>query len=519
MMGCTLMGANLIAMMASFPAVRSDAALGRGGRAVELLHRPPPRDRGQPGPLEYPRKHTLTKVDTTARSTRSPRPTGVRASTSRTSSQRGIVGEFAGATRTWKLNTFGLSWKRVRYVAETFTEIAERYRIPITPRRRHDRERTDWRSHPRPSCRADARSDDRLPGGADLPDDQLRLPRRRARGEPLRAEGVRQHLHPADEPDDRRLREADGRARGRHGGRRGRVGAWRPSRSPLLTVTELGDEIVSGDNLYGGTYNLFAVTLPAARPDRQVRRLDRPRGLPRGDHGEDAGDLRRVDRQPEARRARLRGHRAIAHEAGIPLVVDNTDRGRARPPDRARRGHRGLLGHEVHRRARHLDRRRHRRRRQLRLGQRQVPRSSPSPTRATTGSSTGTRSATSPASGTSRSRSGSGSSSSATRGRRCRPFNAFLFLQGLETLPLRVRRHSENALTVAQFLDGAPEGRLGQLPGPPGQPEPRPGREVPSGGFGALVGFGVKGGGGGQRGSSTVKLFATSPTSGTRRAW
>ena len=36
------------------------------------------------------------------------------------------------------------------------------------------------------------------------------------------------------------------------------------------------------------------------------------------------------------------------------------------------------------------------------------------------------------------------------------PFNAFLFLQGLETLPLRQRQHSENALEVAQFLKAIP---------------------------------------------------------------
>ena len=37
------------------------------------------------------------------------------------------------------------------------------------------------------------------------------------------------------------------------------------------------------------------------------------------------------------------------------------------------------------------------------------------------------------------------------------PFNAFLFLQGLETLPLRMEKHSENALAVARWLEGPPE--------------------------------------------------------------
>src|SRR5437870_13904222 len=36
------------------------------------------------------------------------------------------------------------------------------------------------------------------------------------------------------------------------------------------------------------------------------------------------------------------------------------------------------------------------------------------------------------------------------------PFNAWLLLQGLETLPLRMERHCENALAVAKFLEGHP---------------------------------------------------------------
>ena len=46
------------------------------------------------------------------------------------------------------------------------------------------------------------------------------------------------------------------------------------------------------------------------------------------------------------------------------------------------------------------------------------------------------------------------------------PFNSFLFLQGLETLQLRMQRHSRNALAVAQFLEEHPR-QLGELPGLP----------------------------------------------------
>ena len=46
------------------------------------------------------------------------------------------------------------------------------------------------------------------------------------------------------------------------------------------------------------------------------------------------------------------------------------------------------------------------------------------------------------------------------------PFNAFLFLQGLETLPLRMERHSANALAVAKHLEGHSAVEWDELPGP-----------------------------------------------------
>jgi len=80
------------------------------------------------------------------------------------------------------------------------------------------------------------------------------------------------------------------------------------------------------------------------------------------------------------------------------------------------------------------------------------------------------------------------------------PFNAFQFLQGLETLHLRIERHSENALTVAKFLAQHPKVAWVNYPGLPDHPAHkfalkyhRPdvqGRTQ----FGALLGFGVKGG-------------------------
>ncbi len=64
----------------------------------------------------------------------------------------------------------------------------------------------------------------------------------------------------------------------------------------LLAVTQVGDEIVSANNLYGGTYQLFHYTLP--KLGRTVTFVDsrEPRGLPPGDHDPDARDLRRDHR-------------------------------------------------------------------------------------------------------------------------------------------------------------------------------------------------------------------------------
>ena len=67
-----------------------------------------------------------------------------------------------------------------------------------------------------------------------------------------------------------------------------------------------------------------------------------------------------------------------------------------------------------------------------------------------------------------------------TSARRCRPFNAFLLLQGIETLHLRMERHCANAPAVAELPAPATRGRLGQLPGPAGQPVRATGRALPA---------------------------------------
>lgn len=74
------------------------------------------------------------------------------------------------------------------------------------------------------------------------------------------------------------------------------------------------------------------------------------------------------------------------------------------------------------------------------------------------------------------------------------PFNSFLLLQGLETLHLRIQRHSENALKVAEYLSNHPKVLWVNYPGLPDHPSHELASRYLKGGYGALIGFGVKGG-------------------------
>jgi O-acetylhomoserine (thiol)-lyase len=74
------------------------------------------------------------------------------------------------------------------------------------------------------------------------------------------------------------------------------------------------------------------------------------------------------------------------------------------------------------------------------------------------------------------------------------PFNAWLFLQGLETLALRMQRHSENALAVAKYLEGHRCVAWVRYPGLPSSPTYALKERYLPKGQGALLGFGIKGG-------------------------
>jgi O-acetylhomoserine (thiol)-lyase len=89
------------------------------------------------------------------------------------------------------------------------------------------------------------------------------------------------------------------------------------------------------------------------------------------------------------------------------------------------------------------------------------------------------------------------------------PFNAFLFLQGLESLPLRIERHSSNALTVARWLEKHQAVEWVSYPGLASHPAHKNAAKYLSGGYGGVVTFGLKGGlEAGRKLINSVKLFS-----------
>lgn len=134
MLGCTLMGATIISMMASFPAVKRrvqhwDEEVEKSNYFITQFKRVS----GSEILSEEPRKHTLTKVDTTKSFDTIAKTHKKRGYFfSDELKKRGVVGEFAGATRQWKLNVYGLSWEQIKYLSEAFIEIAEKYGLPVS---------------------------------------------------------------------------------------------------------------------------------------------------------------------------------------------------------------------------------------------------------------------------------------------------------------------------------------------------------------------------------------------------
>ena len=272
----------------------------------------------------------------------------------------------------------------------------------------------------------------------------------------------------------------------------------------LTNIAGAGDEIISSAGLYGGTYNLFAQTLPhlgitvrfvdATNPEN-FRAAITPRT--RAIYAETVGN-------PRLDTLDIRAVADIAHAAGIPLIVDNTfpspyllrpiEHGADVVVHSATKfigGHGTSIGGVI-----------------VDGGQFDWTTSGkfpgltePDPTYH------GVRYVETfgPAAYAVKAR----TQLLRDLGPAISPLNSWLFLQGLETLPLRMERHSENALRVAQFLAGHPAVTWVLYPGLPNHPTHELARRYHRHGYGAILGFGVKGGReAGRRLINAVRLFS-----------
>ncbi len=261
----------------------------------------------------------------------------------------------------------------------------------------------------------------------------------------------------------------------------------------LLAITRLGDEIVAANNLYGGTYQLFHYTFP--KLGRTVRFVDSrdpaafkaaitPRT--RAMYAETIGNpkLDVPDFEALAR---------IAHDAGIPLVVDNTvGIGLVRPMDYgvdilANSATKYIGGHGTSIGGVIVDSGK------FKWNNGKFPEfTEPDPSYH--GLVYWDAFSNVP---------GMGNMAFIIKirvtllrdlGASLSPFNAREFLLGLETLPLRQARHSENALAVARWLKQHPLVKWVVYPGLEDHPDHKIAAKYLKRGFGGLVGFGIHGG-------------------------
>ena len=261
----------------------------------------------------------------------------------------------------------------------------------------------------------------------------------------------------------------------------------------LLAITQVGDEIVSANNLYGGTYELFHYTFP--KLGRRVLFVDsaKPEEFKKAITGRTRALYAETIGNPKLDVPDFDALSRISHDAGIPLVVDNTvGIGLVRPIDYGADilttsatkfigGHGTSIGGVI------VDAGR------FNWGNGKFPEfTEPDPSYHglkfwDTFGNFGEM--------------GNVAFIFKVRvqllrdvGAALSPFNAWLFLQGLETLFLRQRKHSENAFAVARFLQGHPLVHWVVYPGLPDNPNYAVASKYLKEGYGALVGFGIKGG-------------------------
>jgi O-acetylhomoserine (thiol)-lyase len=272
----------------------------------------------------------------------------------------------------------------------------------------------------------------------------------------------------------------------------------------VLTLAGAGEEIVSTNSLYGGTYNLFHYTLPKLGITVRFVDADDFDGLRRAINNKTRAVFGETIGNPRLDILDIERIARIAHEARVPVIVDNTSASPAlcRPIEwgadliinsatKFLGGHGNSIGGIV-----------------VDSGKFDWKASGRFPDFVEPDPSYHGMSyveAFGPLAFIIKAR----VQLLRDTGGCLSPFNAFLFLQGIETLHLRMPRHSENALAVARHLKQHPLVEWVSYPGLEDSPYYALARKYLPGGAGALLTFGIRGGReAGRRFINAVKLFS-----------
>jgi O-acetylhomoserine (thiol)-lyase len=275
-----------------------------------------------------------------------------------------------------------------------------------------------------------------------------------------------------------------------------------------LAVTEVGSEIVAGNNLYGGTYQLFHYTLP--KLGRTVKFVDsgKPEEFKKAITAKTRAVYAETIGNPKLDVPDFEAIAKIAHDAGVPFIVDNTvGVGLVRPIDYgadilATSATKFIGGHGTSIGGILVDAGK------FNWGNGKFPEfTEPDPSYH--GLKFWDVFGNFP---------GLGNVAFILKARvqwlrdigaTLSPFNSFLFLQGLETLTLRQKRHSENALSVAKYLQTHPLVNWVNYPGLEDHPSHETAAKYLKGHYGAILGFGIKGGlEAGKKFINSVKLLS-----------